>query len=306
MAGLGKAQPRLGVAFSSGFFGFFAHAGFLAALRELEITPSAYSGASSGAIVAAMAATGMSDLSIRKMLFSVQKEDFWDPDPLPLVFKKALRLFRGYTGYLGGKGFAQILRGLPAERVEECQVPLAITATDLTLKREKVFTRGDLVKAIQASGAVPVLFKPVRIKEALYVDGGVTNKAPLKAVADLVDLEEIIVHFIASGNVEEKTQGFLKRRLTPWHIQHLAVNIARQEAYQRQLEIVRMRGVEVIEVKTNAPAVGPNRLERGRAAYNSAKASTLKILSESGISAAGSGGGRPGQDSFSTSARKAE
>jgi len=50
MAGLGKTQPRLGVAFSSGFFGFFAHAGFLAALRELEITPSAYSGASSGAI----------------------------------------------------------------------------------------------------------------------------------------------------------------------------------------------------------------------------------------------------------------
>jgi len=72
MAGLGKTQPRLGVAFSSGFFGFFAHAGFLAALRELEITPSAYSGASSGAIVAAMAATGMSDLSIRKMLFSIE------------------------------------------------------------------------------------------------------------------------------------------------------------------------------------------------------------------------------------------
>jgi len=306
MAGLEKTQPRLGVTFSSGFFGFFAHAGFLAALRELQITASAYSGASSGAIVAAMAASGMSDRSIRKMLFSVQKEDFWDPDPLPLIFKKALGLFRGYTGYLGGKGFAKILRGLPAERVEECQVPLAVTATDLTLKREKVFTRGDLVKAIQASGAVPVLFKPVRIEEALYVDGGVTNKAPLKAVADLVDLEKIIVHFIASGNVEEKTPGFLERRFTPWHIQHLAVNIARQEAYQRQVEIVRMRGVEVIEVKTNAPGVGPDRLERGRAAYNSAKASTLKILSESGISAAGSGGGWSDQASLSTSTRKAE
>lgn len=295
MEGLGKSPSRLGVAFSSGFFGFFAHAGFLAALRELEIVPLAYSGASSGAIVAAMAASGMNDHSIRKMLFGVRKEDFWDPDPLPFIFRKALGLFRGYTGYLRGNGYGQLLRRLPVRHMKECEIPLAIAATDLTQKKEKIFTRGDLIKAIQASGAVPMLFKPVRIDGSLYVDGGVTNKAPLKALADLVDLERIIVHFIASENVEENEHGFSKKRLTPWHIQHLAVNIARQEAYQRQLEIVRMRGVEVIEVKTNAPAVGPNRLDRGRAAYNSAKASTLKILSESGILATNTGSGQASQ-----------
>jgi len=40
-------DARVGVAFSSGFFGFFAHAGFLAAQRELGILPSVYAGASS-------------------------------------------------------------------------------------------------------------------------------------------------------------------------------------------------------------------------------------------------------------------
>ena len=35
---------------------------------------------------------------------------------------------------------------------------------------------GSLVKAVQASGAVPALFKPVRIKGSLYVDGGMVNK----------------------------------------------------------------------------------------------------------------------------------
>ena len=59
-------SPRLGIAFSSGFFGFFAHAGFLAGIRESGITPSAYTGASSGAIVAAMAASGMDDASDKK------------------------------------------------------------------------------------------------------------------------------------------------------------------------------------------------------------------------------------------------
>ena len=270
---------RVGVAFSSGFFGFFAHAGFLAAQRELGILPSAYAGASSGAIVAAMAACGMSDHAIKDMLFGLKKEHFWDPDPWHYILRKALSLFRGYTGYLKGDGFACLLRKLPVRQIEECERPLAIAATNLTEGKEAIFTRGNLIKAIQASGAVPMLFKPVEIDGSLYVDGGITNKCPLKALADLVDLKTIIVHFIASENMEKGVHGFLGKRMTPWHIQYLAVNIARQEAYQRQLEIVRMRGIEVIEVRTNAPSLGPDKLHRGPAVYNSAKATALEVLS---------------------------
>ena len=93
-------EAGIGVAFSSGFFGFFAHAGFLAAVRRLGIAPIAYAGASSGAIVAAMAASGMTDAAIRETLFRVRKSDFWDPDPWHRIAGSALRLFRGYTGYL--------------------------------------------------------------------------------------------------------------------------------------------------------------------------------------------------------------
>ena len=270
---------RVGVAFSSGFFGFFAHAGFLAAQRELGILPSAYAGASSGAIVGAMAACGMSDHAIKDMLFSLKKEHFWDPDPWHYILRKAMSLFRGYTGYLKGDGFACLLKKLPVKQIEECEKPLAIAATNLTEGKEAIFTRGNLVKAIQASGAVPMLFKPVEIDGSLYVDGGVTNKCPLKALADLVDLKTIIVHFIASENMEKGVHGFLGKRMTPWHIQYLAVNIARQEAYQRQLEIVRMGGIEVIEVRTNTPSVGPDKLHMGPAVYNSATATALEVLS---------------------------
>ena len=55
-----------GIVFSSGFFGFFAHAGFLSAIRELGIKPAGVSGSSSGAILAAMAATEMTDDAIRE------------------------------------------------------------------------------------------------------------------------------------------------------------------------------------------------------------------------------------------------
>ena len=273
-----NAFGRVGVAFSSGFFGFFAHAGFLAALREMEIVPSAFAGASSGAIVAAMAAAEMSNDDIRALLFNVNKDDFWDPDPLPKFLKNALRLFRGYTGYLRGNGFARLLQKLPAKRFEECRYPLAISAVDITHRKEKIFIKGDLVNAIKASGSVPMLFKPTQVDGALYLDGGISGKAPVEALADLCDLDRILIHFIASENVKNTGNGFMEKRFTPWRMQHIAINTARMEDYERQKRVVAMRGVEVIEINTGAPSMGPNSLDRGPAAYRAAQVSAQKQL----------------------------
>lgn len=274
---------KIGVVFSSGFFGFFAHAGFLAALRDLEIAPSGYAGSSSGAIVAAMAASHMEEAAIREILFSVNKSDFWDPDPMPTILKGIMRLFRGYTGYLRGEGFAGLLEQIPIKQIEDCPTPLVIVATNLTLQREERFTRGDLIKAIQASGAVPMLFKPVEINGSRFVDGGMVNKAPIEGLADLIQPEKIIIHFIASDNLESPENSFLKKTMTPWHIHHLSVNISRQEAYESQCDRVRQRGIGLIEVRTHAPAVGPKSLEKGPLAYHKAREATLKMLSKEGF-----------------------
>ncbi len=275
-----NAHGRIGVAFSSGFFGFFAHAGFLAALRKTGLAPLAYAGASSGAIVAAMAACGMPDDAIKEMLFNVKKADFWDPDPIPKVLARALRLFRGYGGYLNGNGFAALLERLPVKQIEACQRPLAISAVDVTHKKEKIFTRGNLLKAIQASGSVPMLFKPTAINGHLYLDGGISSKAPVEALARLSRLDTILVHFITSENVKKPGNDFMKKRFTPWRTQHIAINTARMMDYERQKRIVSMLGVEIVEINTEAPSVGPGSLDKGPAVYEAARASALKALKE--------------------------
>ena len=117
---------------------------------------------------------------------------------------------------------------------------------------------------------------------SLYLDGGITGKAPVEALANLCGLDRIIVYFIASNNVEEGRHRFLKKRFSPWHMQHLAINIARQEAYQKEIEMVQKRGIEVIEIRTESPALNPNSLSRGPEAYKVAKASALKLLSKYG------------------------
>ncbi|UCF57872.1 MAG: patatin-like phospholipase family protein [Deltaproteobacteria bacterium] len=270
---------KVGVVFSSGFFGFFAHAGFLAALRDLEITPSGYGGASSGAIIAAMAASEMSDHAIAEMLFNLKKADFWDPDPKLSILKSAFKLFRGYTGLLRGEGFANLLEALPIKRIEDCPRPLVITATNLTAQREEIFTRGALIKAVQASGAMPMLFKPVELDGHLFVDGGIVNKAPVLALADLIQPETIIVHFITSDNLVGGENILLRKTLTLWRINRLAVNISRQEAYRRQCDLVRERGIRVFEIRTDAPSVGPNSLQKGPLVYEHAREAARGILS---------------------------
>ncbi|MBW1943362.1 MAG: patatin-like phospholipase family protein [Deltaproteobacteria bacterium] len=276
-------SSKIGVVFSSGFFGFFAHAGFLTAIRQLGIAPSGYAGASSGAILAAMAASEMTDEAIKGLLFNLQKTDFWDPDPWSKIISSGLRLFRGYSGYLRGAGFERLLEQMPVKRIEDCAVPLLIVATNLTHQKEECFTEGSLVKSVQASGAVPALFQPVQINGALYVDGGMVNKAPVQALADLVEPDRIIVHFIASDNLEEEDNRFLKKRITPWHIHQLSVNISRQEAYKRQCDMLREQGVEVIEVRTSTPSLGPNSLEKGPAVHAKAREATLFALSKKGF-----------------------
>ncbi|RLB42740.1 MAG: hypothetical protein DRH12_04875 [Deltaproteobacteria bacterium] len=272
---------KIGITFSSGFFGFFAHAGFLAAVRELGIKPVAYSGSSSGAILAAMAACKMTDERIREILFGLKKEDFWDPQPLSRLAIACLKLFRGYTGYLEGIKFLRLLRkAFPVQRIEQCSFPLAVVATNLTLMKEEVFTTGDIVSAIAASGAVPGLFKPVYINGCFFVDGGVINKAPVEALSKLTKVDRILVHFVDSGSFANTQNDFVRRRFSFWAIQRKSVDIGRYEAYKTQCRLVRSRGIEIVETKVQTPALGPSRLTGGPAAYRKAKKHALKTLSE--------------------------
>lgn len=61
-----------------------------------------------------------------------------------------------------------------ADDFAAAEVPLFVTATDLTSGQKVVFSRGRVSDALLASTAIPGLFSPVRIGGGLFVDGGVT------------------------------------------------------------------------------------------------------------------------------------
>ncbi|MGZ3692120.1 MAG: patatin-like phospholipase family protein [Pseudobdellovibrio sp.] len=169
------------LALSSGFFGFYAHLGFLKALEELRIKPTAYTGTSAGAIVAAAAARGMSIKEIENLIRGVSRKDFWDP---ALGF-----------GLLRGRKLRELIAREIGADFKELKAPLRIPVFDIMERTTKVFTSGNLARVIQATCAVPLMFQPVRIGRRFYWDGGIQDKM---GIHGLNKNEKILCHFLKS------------------------------------------------------------------------------------------------------------
>lgn len=182
------------LALSSGFFGFYAHVGFLKALDELKMTPSAYSGSSAGAIVAAAAARGMPTKEIEKLVLSVSRKEFWDP-------------CIGF-GLLRGRKMQQLLEKEIGSDFSQLQKPLRISVYDIGKRSTTVFTSGHLARIIRASCAVPVMFHPVRINRRFYYDGGIQDKMAIHGI----DIhEKILCHYLESTSRDPHSVYELKR-----------------------------------------------------------------------------------------------
>lgn len=155
------------LAMSSGFFGFYAHCGLLAALEDAGLEPNRVRGSSAGALITSLWATGLSSATISRELFALRREDFWDPG---LGF-----------GVLRGDLFdAKLRKVLPHCELARCRVPVFISVFDVLTRRTEVASgRGDLVTAVRASCALPVLFQPVWIEGRPKLDGGIADRAGL-------------------------------------------------------------------------------------------------------------------------------
>ena len=175
-------QAPFSLALSSGFFGFFAHAGVVSALESEGIKPQRLMGSSAGALVSGLWASGLSSLEIKTELLRLKREDFWDPS--------------FGLGLLKGELFEARLKDLlKCEHFEECVIPVQMSAFDCFRLRGQLFDAGDLISAIRASCTFPGLFQPRWISGKPYIDGGVTDRSGLLGAKKD---ERIFYHHLAS------------------------------------------------------------------------------------------------------------
>jgi NTE family protein len=223
------------LAMSSGFFSFFAHTGFLTVLEDEGLLPSRVSGSSAGALVTGTWAAGLDAPDLARELLQLERRDFWDPGVGP--------------GFLRGRLFRERLeRLLPSARFDGCRIPVAVSAFEVRSRRTRVLESGDLVGAIQASCAVPLLFHPVAIGGRSYLDGGILDRPGLAGMPE--SEPRVLFHHIAS-----------------------------KSAWRTKLDVPRRPGMVTV-VLHGLPRSGPFRLDAGREAFRAARAAMKRALDE--------------------------
>ncbi len=174
------------LALSAGFFGFFSHAGVLAALEAAGVRPQRIVGVSAGALAGGLWAAGLGADAIATELLALRRSDFWDPG-MPL------------GGLLRGHKFdAQLRRVLMptgVTRLEDCATEFVSVAHDVVGRQTVALRHGDLATAIRASCTVPLMFRPLWWEGRVVVDGGVSDRIGRIA---LPDAERVLLHYLPS------------------------------------------------------------------------------------------------------------
>jgi NTE family protein len=266
------AGQRVGLALASGFFGFYHHAGVLAALVDAGIRPVRISGTSAGALVAGMYGAGLEPDAVGAALLEVERRDFWD---------LGWPLHRGGVGLLAGNRMAAMLAEvLPVHGFAECRVPVSVGAYEVATGRVRHLEDGPLVPALMASCAVPYLFKPVELDGRVYWDGGVGEKTPLVPFLGEPEVDAVVVSYLPPREARGKSRRGGIRALLP-SPSSFFVDTPPEERLERDrvsVEVLREAGKRVLVLAPERVWLGPFSLEKGPAALEQGRTGAAAML----------------------------
>jgi NTE family protein len=166
-------RPVIGLVLGAGGSRGFAHVGVLKAFEAAGIEADVIVGVSSGAVVSALHAGGMSAAALESAALGIEDNDLLD-----------FTLF-GPGIIEGGRLQDYINEMLNNRPIEALTKPFAVVAAERETSRMTVFTRGNTGLAVRASASVPKLFWPVVIRGVEYVDGGVASRVPASVARDM-------------------------------------------------------------------------------------------------------------------------
>ena len=178
---------KIAVVLGAGSSKGFAHIGVLKILESNKIPIHLIVGTSVGSAVGSLYAYGYDAFQLQKMSFSIEKGDIVDlaiPD----------------NGFIKGEKLEEFInKSVNHTPMEKLKIPFYAVATDIQNGQEVVFGRGNTGQAVRASCSIPGVFRPVKIADRMYVDGGIVSPVAVDVAkrfgADVV----IAVDISASG-----------------------------------------------------------------------------------------------------------
>ncbi|WP_420582524.1 patatin-like phospholipase family protein [Reichenbachiella sp.] len=205
-----------------------AHAGVLKALEENNIPIDYVVGTSMGSIVGGFYAAGYAPEQIKALALSQDLQDWVDgeidekylysfhkklPDPSWLTVK--LDFDSAFDSSLDPSfDRDHVLNINLAERLQHASyvcngdydslfVPFRAIAANIFMEEEVVLDSGVLYESIRSSMAIPLLYRPVRVKGELLFDGGIYNNFPILPAQEEFNPDVIIGVNVGSKVLDE-------------------------------------------------------------------------------------------------------
>lgn len=234
-----SSSPRIGIALGGGGARGLAHVHALEALDELGLHAAAVSGTSIGAIIGSGYAAGLSGREVREATAAALKDagavwgKVWTLRP-----KSLSELFGGGLVQFDPERVLDLF--LPPEipdSFEELKLPFSVVAADFYGCEEVELRGGPLRRAIAASIALPIVFRPVEIDGVALIDGGVVNPLPFDRLPEDVDL--VIAVDVVGGPQRPTGRSYPNARESIFGAsQILMQTVTRQKLRLRQPDIL--------------------------------------------------------------------
>ena len=202
-------KPTIGVALSGGAVRGAAHIGALRALEQAGLRPDRVAGTSIGAIIGAAYAAGRSTHDLERLFSGLD----WFSLVRPTIrLKKSL---------VDNRRMAEFLRDeLRLTTFEALAIPFTAVACDLQSGASVRLDRGDLVRSVRASSALPGIFPPEEIDGRMLVDGSVVQNLPVSVVREMGADLVIAVDLLPAGSGARRPDNLLEI----WHRSVYSIN----------------------------------------------------------------------------------
>jgi len=188
--------PKIALVLGGGAARGFAHIGVIKVLESHGLKVNMVVGTSAGSVAGALYAAGYSGFELQQMAFDLDRASVSDWT----LFGK---------GLIKGDALRQFVNTAVGNRpLEKLPLKFACVAARLKNGEAILFERGETGQAVQASSAVPGVFRPTVINGEDYVDGGLVSVVPIR-YAKKLGADFIIAVDVAAPPDQAEAQGKL-------------------------------------------------------------------------------------------------
>lgn len=237
-----KRRPKIGLALGGGGMRGAAHVGVLKVLEREGIPIDYIAGTSMGSVVGGLYASGvpLCDLEEKFIRGRLMKHFM----TVPVSVRLAIAPLFFSTKFVGGHSYDGLYRGnifrkymnksviQDDKSVETFKTPFCAIAMNLIDGKPYALSKGNLGRILQASCALPILRRPVRIDDKLFVDGGVLVNLPTEQVramgADIVIAVDVDEKLETVPMREFEKLGSVAHRVITLHLSKIDEELVKQ------------------------------------------------------------------------------